>query len=94
MLDALPKVCDIGAKKNAKGFLVTWKGYKLHIDTADGQVPISCILTSASVHDSQVALPLAVMTAERVTNCYDLMDSAYDATIICEYSEELGHVPF
>jgi hypothetical protein len=93
MLDDLPKGCDVGAKKNAKGFLVTWKGYKLHIDTADGQIPISCILTSASLHDSQAALPLAAMTAQRITNCYDLMDSAYDATIIREYSERLGHVP-
>ena len=30
----------------------TWIGYKLHIDVADGQIPISCILTSASLHDS------------------------------------------
>lgn len=52
MLVDLPKRCDIGSKVNAKGYLVSWKGYKLHIDTADGQIPISCILTSASVHDS------------------------------------------
>ena len=30
-------------------------GYKLHIDTADGDIPVSCFLTSASVHESQVA---------------------------------------
>ena len=34
----------------------------------DGGIPISCILTSASLHDSQAAIPLATMTAERVTN--------------------------
>ena len=33
-------------------------------------------------HDSQVATPLAEMTARRVTNLYDLMDSAYDAAAI------------
>lgn len=93
MLDSLPKECDVGAKKNAKGYLICWKGYKLHIDTADGQIPISCVLTSASVHDSQVALPLAEMTKQRVTNLYDLMDAAYDSEIIREHSKQLGHVP-
>ena len=33
------------------------------------------------------------MTNQRVTNLYDLMDSAYDAPIIREYSQSLGHVP-
>jgi len=36
------------------------------------------------VHDSQVALPLATMSAQRVTNLYDLMDAAYDTEIIRE----------
>ena len=67
--------------------------YKLHIDAADGGIPLSCILTSASVNDSQVAIPLATMTAERVTNLYDLMDAAYDAAEIRAHSESLGHVP-
>jgi hypothetical protein len=93
MLIDLPKACDIGSKVNAKGYLISWKGYKFHIDTADGQIPISCVLTSASVHDSQVALPLAAMSKERVTNLYDLMDAAYDADIIREYSQQQGHVP-
>ena len=93
MLDDLPKECDHGAKRNAKGFLVSWRGYKLRLDTADCGVPVSAILTSASVHDSQVAIPLATMSAGRVTNLYDLMDAAYDATEIHEMSERLGHVP-
>jgi hypothetical protein len=33
------------------------------------------------------------MTKERVTNLYDLMDSAYDAPEIHEYSRKLDHVP-
>ena len=77
----------------AQGFQTTWQGYKLHIDTADCGVPLSAILTSASIHDSQVAIPLAMMTAGRVTNLYDLMDSAYDAREIHQTSERLGHVP-
>lgn len=90
---SLPTACDRGAKKDSKGFSHCWTGYKLHIDTADGGIPISCILTSASVHDSQVALPLSMMTAERVTSLYDLMDAAYDSKIIRLQSEKLGHVP-
>lgn len=93
MIAELPDDCDVGTKKNSKGKKESWIGYKLHIDAADGQIPVSCILTSASVHDSQVALPLAEITQDRVTNLYDLMDSAYDSPIIHEHSRELGHVP-
>ena len=93
MLDELPKACNAGTKKNSKGYKETWVGYKLHLDVADGQIPISCILTSASLHDSQAAIPLASITAQRVTNLYDLMDSAYDAAAIHEHSRGLGHIP-
>jgi len=93
MLADLPTVCTVGTKRNAKGHTTSWIGYKLHIDTADGDLPVSCLLTSASLHDSQVALPLATITAGRVTNLYDLMDSAYDAPEIAQKSRALGHVP-
>jgi hypothetical protein len=93
LLGSLPTACDRGAKKDSKGFAHCWTGYKLHIDTADGEIPISCILTSASVHDSQVAIALMKMTATRVTSLYDLMDAAYDSKIIAAESELLGHVP-
>ena len=93
MLADLPHQCDVGMKTNSKGLEESWIGFKFHLDAADGQIPISCILTSASTHDSQVALPLAIMTSQRVTNLYDLMDSAYDAPIIREHSKSLGHVP-
>ena len=92
MLADLPHQCDVGTKKNSKGFKESWIGFKLHLDAADGQIPISCILTSASTHDSQVALPLAAMTSQRIINLYDLMDAAYDAPIIRERSKSLGHV--
>ena len=62
MLDDLPTDCDVGTKKNSKGYRDTWVGYKLHLDVADGQIPISCLLTSASLHDSQAAIPLATMS--------------------------------
>jgi hypothetical protein len=92
-LEELPKACDVGCKRNSKGHVESWIGYALHTDTADGDIPISCILTSASLHDSQVAIPLAKMTAARTTNLYDLMDSAYDAPQIKQHSRSLGHVP-
>jgi len=93
MLADVPRACNVGSKKNSKGYLETWVGYKLHLDVADGQIPISCILTSASVHDSQAAIPLAESTALRVTSLYDLMDAAYDAELIRKRSTDLGHVP-
>jgi hypothetical protein len=93
MLADLPGLSDCGTKRNSKGHPSYWVGYKLHLDVADGGIPISCILTSASVNDSQVAIPLATMTAERVVNLYDLMDSAYDAQLIRAKSLALGHVP-
>ncbi len=93
MLDDLPHLCDSGSKLNSRGYPVSWNGYKLHLDVADGQIPISCILTSASVYDNQVALPLATMSAQRVTNLYDLMDAAYDSEIIRAHSRLLGHQP-
>ena len=93
MLKDLPQTCDIGAKKNSKGHAEYWIGYKLHLDSADGCIPISAILTSASVHDSQVAIPLATITAQRVINLYDLMDAAYDVSGILDHSRSLGHVP-
>jgi Transposase DDE domain/Transposase domain (DUF772) len=93
MLDDLPRDCNVGTKKNSKGYKESWIGYKLHLDVADGQIPISCILTSASLHDSQAAIPLALTTAQRVTSLYDLSDSAYDAPPIQEQIRLLGHIP-
>src|SRR6201987_1707826 len=93
MLADLPTHCAVGTKRNAKGHTVSWIGYKLHLDIADGDVPISALLTSASLHDCQAAIPLATMSAGRVTNLYDLMDSAYDDAERAAKSRALGHVP-
>ena len=60
---------------------------------ADGQIPITAIVTSASVHDSQLAIPMAEITAQRVTSLYDLMDTGYLGAEIAEHSRMLGHVP-
>jgi hypothetical protein len=92
-LEDLPTACDVGCKRNSKGYKETWRGLKLHIDSIDGDIPVSAILTSASLHDSQAAIPLAQLTSMRIANCYDLMDSAYDAPQIHAFSRGLGHVP-
>jgi Transposase DDE domain/Transposase domain (DUF772) len=92
-LAELPVYCDVGAKKNSKGYKQAWRGYKLHVDVNDCCLPISAVMTAASLHESQVAIPLMKMTSERVDYLYDLMDSAYDAQPIYEMSRSLGHVP-
>lgn len=93
MLKELSRDCSIGTKTSSKGHRQYWRGYKLHLDVADGQIPVSAVLTGAKVHDSQVAIPLATMTSQRVTYCYELMDAAYDASSIIEHSRAMGHVP-
>jgi hypothetical protein len=92
-LAELPTVCNVGCKRNSQGHQESWIGFKLHLDTVDGDIPVSACLTSASLHDSQAAIPLAQMTAARVRSLYDLMDSAYDAEQIRTFSRQLGHVP-
>ena len=83
----------MGCKRNSQGHQGSWTGDKLHLDTVDGDIPVSAVLTSANVHDRQVAIPLAQRPARRVTSLYDLMDSAYDAPQIHAFSRSLGHVP-
>jgi hypothetical protein len=93
MLKDIPTACDRGTKCNAQGYKVSWNGYKLHLDTADCGVPIAALLSSASMHDSLAAIPLSLISVERVTNLYDLMDAAYCSTELRDHSRSLGHVP-
>jgi len=93
MVAELPGACDVGVKRNAKGYRESWRGYRLHVDAADGDIPVSCILTSASLHDSQAAIPLSRMTAERVDHCYELMDAAHHSREIGAHARLTGRVP-
>jgi hypothetical protein len=93
MLFELDTACATGTKKNAQGYKISWKGYKLHLDTACCGVPISAVLTGANVHDSRVALPLMHISAQRVDACYELMDAAYCSTVIREEIRSAGRVP-
>lgn len=92
-LAELPRVCDAGVKKDSKGNLHTVIGYKVHIDWADDSIPINVETTSVSLHDSQVAIPMARTSAERVQALYELMDQAFDAPVIRQAICDLGHVP-
>ena len=93
MLFELDTACATGTKKNAQGYKISWKGYKLHLDTACCGVPISAVLTGANVHDSRVAIPLTRISAQRVDACYELMDAAYCSTVIREEIQAAGRVP-
>jgi hypothetical protein len=85
--------CDWGVKRDSKGYTYSWIGYKLHIDTIDGDIPVAVLLSSASMHDSLAAIPLAQISATRVINLYDIMDAAYDAESIRQMSRNLNHIP-
>ena len=92
-LEDLPAGCDWGGKKDSKGKIYHWRGYKLHLDCVDGDIPVSAIVTSASVHDSQVAIPLSQISKDRVVNLYDIMDSAYDSPEIHQFSINNNRIP-
>jgi hypothetical protein len=62
MVTDLIKACKVDTKRNSNGHTTSWIVYKVHIDACDGGVPISCLLTSASLHDSQLVIPLAEIT--------------------------------
>lgn len=93
MITELPNSCDIGMKRNSQGNSMVWKGYKLHAAVDDHGIAVAAILTSASLNDCEVGIPLMAKSNKVVRNFYDLMDSAYDVPEIKEYSRSLGHVP-
>jgi Transposase domain (DUF772) len=64
MLADLPTACTIGTKRNAKGHTTSWIGYKLHIDTAGGDIPVSCLLTSASLMSERLSLTINIRSRQ------------------------------
>ncbi len=93
MMADIPTACDRGTKCNAQGYKVSWNGYKLHLDTADCGVPVAALLSSASMHDSRAAIPLSLISQQRVTNLYDVMDAAYCSLDLHDHCRSLNHVP-
>ena len=39
----LPARCDVGCKRNSKGHQEIWIGYKLRLDTVDGDFQVSAV---------------------------------------------------
>lgn len=93
MLTSIATFTDIGSKINAKGNGYSWIGGKLHLGVVDGDIPITALYSSASVHDSQVAIPVINETTRRVRYLYDLCDKAYDSESIIAFSKSRGHTP-
>ncbi|HEV8051664.1 MAG TPA: transposase [Parachlamydiaceae bacterium] len=93
MILDLPIQCDKGMKKSAQGNTRNWKGYKLHAAVDDNCIPLAIIVTSASVNDCEVAIPLMLKSKLVLAqNFYYLMDAAYDHPEIAECSISLGSV--
>ncbi len=88
-----PCVCDVGTQVDSNGFKHSWIGWKTHLDVVEGGLPVTAVTTSASLQDSQVAIPMAQHTASRITVRYELMDAAYDAAPIALTCQTLGHRP-
>jgi hypothetical protein len=92
-LEKLNKHCAWGCKKNSQGNVEITKGYKLHLDASDIGFPLTAAVTGANVHDSQLAIPMEKLTEQKVTFCYSLMDSAYDATAIADFIRSRERIP-
>lgn len=45
----LPRECAVGTKTSSKGSKESWIGTRFEIDAAGSQLPISCVLASASL---------------------------------------------
>ena len=93
MLSLISTQCDVGIKQNAKGNRYKWIGGKLHMTVVDGDIPVTAIYSSASVHDSSLALPMISKSSSKVNYLYDLQDAAYDSAVIKAFSIKHNHRP-
>jgi len=92
-LERFNKKCSTGAKRNSKGNMSYWNGYKLHLDVSDWGYPITACVTGANVQDCLLAIPMEKMTEQKVTFCYSLMDKGYDANQIHSFIKSRERVP-
>jgi len=92
-IEKLNKNCAFGCKKNSQGNIETTKGYKLHLDVSDSGFPLTAVITGANVHDSRLAIPMEKLTEQKVSFCYSLMDSAYDAKTIDDFIRSRERIP-
>ena len=93
MLSLIKTECNTSIKQNSKGNRHRWTGGKLHLSVVDGDIPITALYSSATVHDSSLALPLIKESSQKVIYLYDLADAAYDNSIVKDYSKRHNHRP-
>ena len=89
----LPQHCDWGCKRDSKGKRKMWRGYKLHVGCADGDIPLAAFLSSANLHDSKAMIPMMQKVSENFDYFYDLADAGYDAAEIRQAPIDMQHVP-
>ena len=82
-----------GGRRNSKGKVEKWKGYKLHLVVGDGDMPLCAFLSSAGMHDSQAMIPMMQRASASFDYFYDLADAAYDAAGARAMSRRLNHEP-
>ncbi len=91
MLNELPVHCARAMKKKPGLSNYMWKGYKLHLSVDGHGIPLAACVTSAILNDHEAAIPMTLLTEERVNFCYLLGDSAYDVKAVVQKAEDLGH---
>ena len=85
--------CSRTGKRNSRGDMEWFVGYKAHMAVDDSGVPVSSIVTGARVHDSKAAAPLLRTAGERCRFLYALMDGGYSSAAIADCARRLGAVP-
>lgn len=83
---SLEHKCSITGKKNSKGNQTWFIGKKDHMAVDDRGIPVSYVITGASVHDSQLAISL-IRKARRICNFdFVLMDAGYSDSEIEDFA--------
>ena len=92
-LSTLEHRCSVTGKKNSKGNMEWFIGYKAHLAVDDCGIVVAHHVTGACVHDSQVAIPLMRMAEGRCDFLYALMDGGYTSRRIEDFASSIGKVP-
>ena len=92
-LSSLEHRCSVTGKKNSKGNMEWSIDYKAHLTVDDNGIIVAHHVTGASVHDSQVAIPLMRMADRRCDYLYALMDGGYTSQRIEAFASSIGKVP-
>lgn len=92
-LSTLEHRCSVTGKKNSKGNMEWSIGYKAHLAVDDNGIIVAHHVTGASVHDSQVAIPLMRMADRRCDYLYALMDGGYTSERIETFAHSIAKVP-